>query len=157
MSGWYILVLSLVLKCIMFVLNVNHGGCIVFHICVFVSSTRPRGAPPEWGVLGSCEPYRPPGLLWWRKTCCWDDVLRLHETGKSQISSWISVVDFFHTALEVFWHRGLSTRKFEFRNVPSYYFSSLLHILCCHFLIPATYHKRRRVVWEPIIIGGRSK
>lgn len=100
----------------------HRGLSIIYHICVFVSSTRPRDASPEWGLLGSCEPYWPPGLLWWRKTCCWDDVLCLHETGMSEIR-WISVFDFFfHQALGVY----------------TYSFSSLLNILCCHFLIQAT-------------------
>lgn len=74
------------LQILIFVLNViPRGLCILYHICVFVSSIRPRGAPPEWGLLGSCEPYWSPGLLWWRKTCCRDNVLCLHETGKGEI------------------------------------------------------------------------
>lgn len=71
------------------------GWCIMYHISVFVSSARPRGAPPEWGVLGSCEPYWSPGLLRWGKACCWDDVLCLHETGRSEIEGEKIISDLF--------------------------------------------------------------
>lgn len=99
------------------------GGCVLYimfvHLCLQLD---PEVHPQNEEYWGHVNPIGP--------RACYDEGKRVAETMCYaymkqvwvKLDGFLYLIFFFHQALEVY----------------TYYFSSLLNILCCHFLIQAT-------------------